>query len=997
MTRKLTLLLLAACLCLPFGARAQQLFTLSGTVTEKGSGEPVEFATVVLATGQWGVCDAKGAFTIAKVPGGKTTVTVSCVGYVEQKLEISVARNITNLKFSLPLDNLALEGAVVTAQESTNSATTSRTIDKTALEHVQLMNVADISSLMPGGATTSNELTAEKQFNIRASSGESGNASFGTAVEVDGVRLSSNASFASASSSESLKGVNTNNIASTNVESVEVITGVPSVEYGDMASGVVKINTRKGKTPWTVSLSTSPNTKQTSVSKGFSLGSFSSGASRGVLNTSLEYTQSISRAMSPYTAYSRSQASVSWSNTLNKGLFAQAPLRVTVGMTGNLGGMNSTADPDAVQGTWSKGRDDAIRGNFSLNWLLSKSWITNLELTGSLSYSNKTAGERTYKSSSGSEVVLHGREAGYYMAQPYTEGAVPPVKLIPAGYWYNELWDDDRPLTTKLTLKANQSSRFGRANNRVKAGVDWSTDYNFGIGTWSPDMSTAPTFREYRYCDKPMMHNVGLYLEDNIMFPVGKGRINLIAGLRNDNTYIRGSAYGLTSSLSPRFNFKYTILDSQGRSKKTIRNLSLRASWGEAVKLPSFSILFPMPTYRDERVFTSTSNSANESFRAYYIQPRTVEYNPDLRWQRNRMSEIGIETDILGNRISLTGFWNQTLDTYRLANDYERLSYSYTPDAVLAGVPIAADDRVFSINQTTGIVTVSDKTGVLPSQELPAQTYKALSARYYPENSASPINRYGIEWVIDFAQIKAIHTQIRIDGTWYSYRSVLSDIIAYSPTSYRSSQDGLPYRYIGYYYGDNAYSNGSETQSLRNNVTLTTHIPRIRLILSVKLEASLLKYSRTLSERTDGTELARVISDKSDILSTTGESIYGGEHYVVKYPEYYCTYDDPTPHNYLEDLQAARAAGNNKLFDDLWQLAYKSNYLYMFNKDYLSPFFSANFSVTKEIGNLASISFYANNFFNNKAQIYSTKTRTKVSSSSYIPRFYYGLTVRFKF
>ena len=301
MTRKLTLLLLAA--CLSFGARAQQLFTLSGTVTEKGSGEPVEFATVVLATGQWGVCDAKGAFTIAKVPGGNTTVTVSCVGYVEQKLEISVARNITNLKFSLPLDNLSLEGAVVTAQESTNSATTSRTIDKTALDHVQLMNVSSISSLMPGGATTNPNLTSEQQFNIRGGSAEAGNASFGTAVEVDGVRLSNNAAFGQLSSTSQMKGAATNNIASTNIESVEVISGVPSVEYGDMTSGVVKINTKKGKTPWTVTMSTSPNTKQLSASKGFGLGEAASGASRGVLNASAEYTRSVSEPMSPYTAY----------------------------------------------------------------------------------------------------------------------------------------------------------------------------------------------------------------------------------------------------------------------------------------------------------------------------------------------------------------------------------------------------------------------------------------------------------------------------------------------------------------------------------------------------------------------------------------------------------------------------------------------------------------------------------------------------------------------
>lgn len=975
-----------------------QTVTLSGTVTDKSTGDPVDFATILLeATEQWAVADLDGKFVIKNVPVGKHRVKVSCLGYVELTRVMEISRDITNLKFALDAENLTLEGAVVTAQEDANAATTARTIDKTALDHVQVMNVADISALLPGGATVDPSLTSDKQFNIRAGSGESGNASFGTAVEVDGVRLSNNASFASASTSNSLKGVSTNNIASSSIESVEVITGVPSVEYGDMSSGVVKVNLKKGKTPLMITLSTSPNTKQTSASKGFSLATGRNNRQRGVINASIEYTESISKQMSPYTAYRREQVSLSYMNSLTHGIFASSPLRINLGVTGNLGGMNTKADPDAVQGTWSVAKDNAIRANFSLNWLLSKPWITNLELSGSAAYSDKNSSERTHNSSAINKTVLHGTEQGYFIASPYSEDAVPPVMYIPAGYWYNIMCDDDRPLTTKLSLKANLSRFIGQANNKVKLGADWTTDRNFGIGAYSNEMDTAPTFREYRYCDIPTMHNLGAYIEDNLMLPVGSGRINLIAGLRSDNTYIRGSAYGLTSSLSPRFNAKYTIIQSQGRGRKTLRELSVRASWGEAVKLPSFAILFPMPTYRDVRVFTSTTNSANESFEAYFIQPRHIEYNPELRWQRNRMMEVGVETNILGNKISLTAYKTRTIDSYRTSSRYERTTYSYTPDASLIGVAIPADDRVFSVDRNSGIVTVSDRNGVLPSVQLASEIYKELQPSYFADNELNPIDRYGIEWVVDFAQIKAINTSIRLDGSWYSYKSLGTNMIEYCPTTYKSTQDNRPYRYIGFYYGNNAYSNGSESRTLRTNVTFTTHIPRVRMILSAKVEASLLKYSRTLSETPQGEELAHVITDINDILSTTEESIYAGDNYVVRYPDYYCTYDDPTPRDYLTDLKEAKASGEMGLYNDLWKLAEKSSHKYVFQKDYYSPFFSANFSVTKEIGDLASISFYANNFFVNRSQIWSTKTRTYFSASSYIPKFYYGLTLRLKF
>ena len=318
-----------------------QSYSVSGVVTDKNSGEPVEFATVVLqASEQWAVADEKGRFTIANIHPGKTVISTSCLGYVTDEMEIVISKSITNLNIKLAQDNLALEEAVVTAKENSNSATTSRTIDKTALEHVQMMNVSDISSLLPGGATQSNTLTSEKRFDIRAASGESGNSSFGTAVEVDGVRLSNNASYSD------IKGVSTNNIASANVESVEVITGVPSVEYGDMGSGVVKINTKKGKTPWSVTMSTSPRTKQLSVGKGFGLGYSKSGAPAGVLNASLEYTRSISEPMSPYTSYQRRQMSLIYSNLLSSGVFASKPLRFSLGVTGNLGGLDNTADPE---------------------------------------------------------------------------------------------------------------------------------------------------------------------------------------------------------------------------------------------------------------------------------------------------------------------------------------------------------------------------------------------------------------------------------------------------------------------------------------------------------------------------------------------------------------------------------------------------------------------------------------------------------------------------
>ena len=98
--------------------------------------------------------------------------------------------------------------------------------------------------------------------------------------------------------------------------------------------------------------------------------------------------------------------------------------------------------------------------------------------------------------------------------------------------------------------------------------------------------------------------------------------------------------------------------------------------------------------------------------------------------------------------------------------------------------------------------------------------------------------------------------------------------------------------------------------------------------------------------------------------------------------------------------RAFRAAKDNdkKLYSDLAQLIVRSNYPYTMNPNRLSAYYSANFSVTKEIGDHISISFYANNFFNNMRRVHSSQTDlyTSLFGSSYIPTYYYGLSLRLK-
>ena len=84
---------------------------------------------------------------------------------------------------------------VVTAEKSKDNINTTQKIGRGALDHLQMSNMADISALLPGGKTINPDLTTNNVLSLRSGGSTAGNAAFGTAIEVDGVRIGGNASF----------------------------------------------------------------------------------------------------------------------------------------------------------------------------------------------------------------------------------------------------------------------------------------------------------------------------------------------------------------------------------------------------------------------------------------------------------------------------------------------------------------------------------------------------------------------------------------------------------------------------------------------------------------------------------------------------------------------------------------------------------------------------------------------------------------------------------
>lgn len=917
------------------------LFSISGKVVDAKTGEPVIGAAVnVEDTGIWAISDENGKFFLPDIRPGDYAVQFSCLGFVDKRLSFVVKKDIPNLTIKLDQNTLALNSVVVTAERDKEGMNTSLKFGANALNHLQMSNVTDISALLPGGKTVNPDLTTDNAVSLRSGGLAAGNAAFGTALEVDGVRVGNNASFGS------MSGTGTRNISTENVQSIEVITGVPSAEYGDLNSGMVRINTRKGLTPWNITFAVNPRTYQASASKGIDLMK-----NRGVLNVSAEWTRATQKLSSPYTSYTRRGFSASYSNTFKN------VLKFEVGATGNIGGMNTKNDPDAYKGTWSKVRDNVLRANTSLTWLLRKSWITNLKLDASVNYNDNRSQDHAYGSSASMLPAVHSELAGYYLAD-----------RLPVSYFSDKVIDS-KELDYAASLKYEWFKKSGKRLSKLKAGVQWKANGNVGEGEYYKDPSVAANgYRPRPYSQYPFMHNVAAYIEEDYTFPIGKTSLQISAGLRLENLFVKDTDYKNVSSLSPRFNAKWKISD----------NFSIRGGWGVSEKLPSFYILYPVQKYRDIQTFGFSHGDASSY--VYYTQPYKMLFNENLKWQKNYNAEFGIEAYFLRTSVSLVGFFNKTKNPYTYQNIYTPFSYNIM--SVPSGYTVP-DNPEIRVDSQTGQVYMRGSNEEFWTPMATKVTDKTFFESQMPGNG-DDIYRTGAELIVDFPEIAPIRTKFRLDAN-YAYTHYIDNTLnwTYRTGWSHTSLSNRSYQYVGIYAngGESGTFNGKESHSLNANLTAITHIPEARIVITCRLEMSLLSRFRNLS-RYQGKEYAYNVN--ADGVESIGGSIYDSNNYTAIRPVKYMD-ENGDVHDFT-DKEASDPAFAN--------LIIKSGNAYTFSQDGYGAYLSANLSVTKEIGDHVSLSFFANNFTNSR--MYVTSKATGVSAI-FTPAFYYGLTCRLKF
>lgn len=776
----------------------QNKIDLSGKVVDKKSNEPVIGAAVGLSDLDiWTVSDENGIFEFTGIFPQIYTLEVRCLCYEPYATEYDFGKSpMEPLLVHLVPTSYEMEEVNVLAKKGSNIAS-STTIGSAAIEYVQATSLSDVMQLLPGNIVENPDLSKPQQISIRQI-GSDDNTAMGTTILVDNAPLSNNANLQTISTSASRDGefstvagggMDLRRISTDNIESVEVIKGIPSVVYGDMTSGAVVVKTKAGYSPLSVRLKADPKIKQAAFTKGIQFPSKISS-----LNFSFDYLSSYSDVTSKYKGFKRLTGQTGYSTT-----FMKSTLPLTFNARFNLFGTidNAKTDPDAmVANEEYESRDQGVSLNLNGEWSLNKKWLTAIQYTYSVSYGHQESYQKLYRSSSGgvqavSLALEEGENVGIYL----------PTEQL------TELTIDGKPINVFAQMTFNKVMNFESGIiNKVLAGGEYRMDGNYGEGQiydiTNPPFISNHSSRPRTYYDIPAMQSYTFYLEDKLIIPIGNTKLETQGGARLNNYQpekLVKSQVGYY--FEPRFNIQYNILNN--RNNKLFKLLTINAGIGQTYKSPSLYYLYPDKAYYDLAVLDYyTGDPATQSSMFYSMN--YVTENPDLRPYENFKRELGMDFCLGPVSGNVTAFKEDLSNGFDFISKYVFIdAYKYLTDSIPDGV----------------------KPDV---STLPVEYYDYIISYNFPVNNQKTI-KSGVEFSLNFGKIKAIYTSFTLDGAYLRTTHVYSTKdYEYLPSSAAAKQ----YENIGVYpAGESKIS-----ERLNTNLRMVTQIPQLRMILSTTVQ-----------------------------------------------------------------------------------------------------------------------------------------------------------------
>ncbi|WP_256003415.1 TonB-dependent receptor [Pedobacter deserti] len=722
-------LLCALCVVLFSNSFAQAQLTIGGNLTQKGTETVLPDVQVQAdAYGRFSISNEKGRYLIRGLKSGHYTLTYKRLGFQTVALQVNL-RSDTIINLSMEMLSLGLKEVPVVARQSVTGS--SSLLEKTAIQHTQPASLADALQLIPGQLAVNPDLSAVAQINLRQvpSSAEAARANaLGTALVLDGIPLSNNANMQTtvnilnaapgtlpAFASVAGRGNDLRQIPADQIESIEVIRGVPSARYGDLTSGAIVVATRAGVFAPEFTTRVNPNLIQQSAGLGVKLG-----ANAGIVSFDGDLASGNADPRDELSGYSRFTSQFAWTKPwLDKQILTTT--RLSLFQTRDTH-KQDPADQAGMRKYSSKDRGFRLssNGKYAPGSIL----ISYLSYDAGLSYTSQ-------------ESFLQERVVRdvYPVTDRETEGR--HVARFGDSEYLSQVQVSGRPMSIYGRLEAGMLKFYKKFSPRNTmggsfiAGAEYRHDVNRGAGRQfdalrPPRQNYSTGDRPRSYAEVPAISQLAYYLEGRSAGTFLGRNYSFHAGLRCDDLLV------------PRINL----------AVEAFSNLRLKAGYGLTAKSPTLSFLYPGPRYYDLQNFNYYA--ANPAERLVVLTTHVRDLNNErLKAYTSRKAELGADYKHPFFRGYVTAFIERTRNAFGTDRD----------------VQVIQVDQLRALEFPVGQPPVLDP--------VPFGTKAFFAAYDMPVNNRQIENR-GFEFQLETKALRSINTSFDVSGAWIRTQSYSS-------------------------------------------------------------------------------------------------------------------------------------------------------------------------------------------------------------------------------
>ncbi|WP_316819841.1 TonB-dependent receptor [Pedobacter gandavensis] len=734
----------------------------------------------------------------------------------DKKSSSSKKDTVSTTLDSLKAKQVSLDEVVITAKES-KGLSTSSIIDRRAMKHLQPSSFTDLLSLLPGGRSQDPNLRSANLIGLRQTGTPSTDydiSSLGTSFLIDGAPISTranmqytaglmNQSDANYKRDITGKGVDMRTLSTDQIERVEIIRGIPSVEYGDITNGVVKIIRKQGESGVEARIKADGFSKLAYVGKGFAFPD-----KKTFLNVDFDFLNSKSDPTNSFENFKRVNTSIRfnklWENN-TRDINFKSDLDYGTSFD------NQRVDPDVDVLGIDKYKSEynrlALSNNLDIDFHQQR-FLKSIHLKSSLSMQHDQINQTKWVQTGAASIL-----------NPYTEAGVHTVGFLPANYTAH-LLVDGKPVDVFLKAMAKMGFKSGKINHGILVGVEANYSKNLGRGqVFDPYLPPAAgmSTRPRAYKNIPATKDLSVFAEDLVDVNLGKHKLEMAAG-------VRATTMAGLSAIDPRVNALWALPKINIGAQKLQINLGAGIGWQS--KFPVIAQLYPDYTYSDLEQLNYYHN--NPEYRTASVMTyKFLAENKNLQPARNRKWELKAHFSMNRNRLSITYFKESMSNAFRNSTELKFMDFK------------RYDASVLDPNKITAAPDIKD----LPYRDLKAMKLIGLVT------NGSAIYKEGIEYRYNSPRINKINTRITVDGAWF--KSVYENSLPVYKTK-GLVIDNEEFIYAGLYNDDNGYIRSQ----LNTNATIDTYLPKIGLEFSTSIQSRW--FSSSQNARKSGTPIEYV-------------------------------------------------------------------------------------------------------------------------------------------